>query len=248
MYVDPTYTGTDAHYYRTVSDAVRQINNKYLNYDVAILFMGSEKEIWEMSGVQIVGICGRGQVTISGSGGYRINTYFIIFGCSVPINFQTLSIRESWVNATPTGYLLQLMHSKLVSFSYCTLDGNGHSYAALFAQTTQTKLSYTGFYNAEYGYEVVDAMGSMVNCKGSCTWSLVAYSGLIFAAGTIPAGSRGSISNGQLFTSGCTVDSGTSTSTSAPLSETTQYAHERHGFRAEALPARGVQLIRRRTI
>lgn len=231
MYVDPTYIGTDTHYYRTLSDAVRQINYKYLNYNVAILFMGSEKEIWEMDGVKIVGICGHGQVTFSGSGGYAINSYFTIFGCSVPVNFQSLTLRESRVNATPTGYLIQLMHSKLVSFSFCTLDGNGNSYVALFAQTTQTKLSYTGFYNATYGYEVVDAMGSMVNCKGSCTWSLVAYSGFIFAAGTIPGGSQGVISNGQLFTNGCSTDSGTATATSAPLSTTTQYATLTRSYR-----------------
>ncbi|MBQ7887116.1 MAG: phage tail protein [Clostridia bacterium] len=224
LYVDPTYTGTDEHYCRTFNDAIKRINYKYLNYDIAILFMGSEKELYEVSGVQIVGICGHGQVIISGSGGYRLNTYMTIFGCSVPINFQTLSIRESRVHSTPTGYLIQLMHSKLVSFSSCTLDCNGNSYVALFAQTTQTKLSYTGFYNAEYGYEVVEAMGSMVNCEGSCSWSLVAYSGIIFAAGTIPVGSQGIISNGQLFTSGCTTDSGMATSTSTPLSTTMQYA------------------------
>lgn len=161
---------------------------------------------------------------ISGSGGYELNTYMTIFGCSVPIEFQNLYIREYRTNSTPTGYLIQLMHSKMVSFSYCTLDCNGSSYVALFAQTTQSKLIYTNLYNAQYGYEVVESMGSMTNCKGSCTWALMAYSSVIFASGTIPSGSQGTIGNGQLFTKDCTADSGTTTAVIASRSSTIQYA------------------------
>lgn len=41
--------------------------------------------------------------------------------------------------------------------------------------------------------------GVVKNCKGACTWAMVAYAGIIFAAGTIPTGARSAGESGQIF-------------------------------------------------
>ena len=62
------------------------------------------------------------------------------------------------------------------------------------------------------------------NCKGSCSWAMIAYAGYIIASGTVPGGSRGTGDNGQLFASNVTVDYGTAIPPVTPDETTIQYA------------------------
>lgn len=54
------------------------------------------------------------------------------------------------------------------------------------------------------------------NCKGSCSWSMVSYAGFIICSGTVPAGSRGTGNNGQIYATSVTTDYGTAIPTVTP--------------------------------
>jgi len=103
-----------------------------------------------------------------------------------------------------------------VEFNSCTLDANSITYDSIYNKGSYVYCNACGFYNALQGLEVFTGQAFMLNCVGSCSWSMVSYAGIIIASGTVPAGSRGSGNNGQVFASSVTVDYGTAIPTVTP--------------------------------
>ena len=96
-----------------------------------------------------------------------------------------------------------------MEFNGCTLDANSVTYDSVYARSSHVYLYNCGLYNALQGLECYLATGNMKDCCGSCSWSMISYASIIIASGTVPAGSRGTGENGQLFASSVTVDYGT---------------------------------------
>ena len=210
-----TPTETD---FRSLGEAVQVLNNKYLPSDVTI-YLPRGLETYEPSGVVIRGISGPGKLTIYGYGDSSIlNSYIKVHGCFAHICFQNVNLRESRTlngsNRQP--YLCEVTKCHFVEFNGCTLDANAITYDSVYARSSHVYLYNCGLYNALQGLECYLAQGNVKDCCGSCSWSMVSYASLIIASGTVPAGSRGSGENGQLFASNVTVDYGTAIPTVTP--------------------------------
>ena len=114
--------------------------------------------------------------------------------------------------------------SHYVEFAGCTLDANSVTYDSMYVRGSYVYITNSGLYNALQGVEVYTGQVFIYNCCGSCNWSMISYAGIIIAAGTVPAGSRGTGNNGQLFASSVTVDYGTAIPTVTPDTMTVLYA------------------------
>lgn len=224
--IDPSFTGTSDSIFRSLGDAVKAVNNKFLPYDVYI-FLPYDAELYEPDGTHITGISGSGSLTIyGGGGGIYLNSYITIKGCTAEIRLNSLDMREirplSGSNRNP--YLIELYMDRLVYFDYCTLDANSTTYDSIFCKLSYAVVTNTALYNAVQGLEVYMGWAFMQACRGSCSWSMVSYGGYIIATGTVPSGSRSTGYNGQLYASGVTVNYGTATSPVTPQQTNTFYA------------------------
>ena len=235
LYVLPSYTGASTTYFRSLRDAVNALNNRYLPFNVTIYLPSASGTVYESSGVQISGISGPGRLMIYGYGNTcPLNTYITIRGCSAHILLQSVTLRESRPLLSSGGrnsYLIECRMNHYVEISSCTLDANGTTYDSVYAHSSQVYMFNTGFYNAMQGLEVFQATGVMKSCLGSCNWAMVAYSGLIFASGTVPGGSRSAGDNGQVYATGVSINYGTAIPTVAPEETTTQYASTTYSWR-----------------
>ena len=216
LWVEPSIETPTEEDFRSLGEAVQALNNKYLPSDVTI-YLPWGWETYEPSGVVIRGISGPGKLTIYGYGEDSIlNSYIKVHGCFAHICFQNVYLRESrslnGSNRQP--YLTEITDCHFVEFSGCTLDANSITYDSVYARASQVFLYNCGLYNALQGLECYLARGHVKDCRGSCSRSMVAYSSIIIASGTVPSGSRGSGENGQVFASSVTVDYG---SASAPV-------------------------------
>ena len=228
LYVNPSYATTGDTYFRSLREAVNALNGRYLRSNVTIYLPSSTNTVYESSGVQISGITGSGRLMIYGYGNTcPLNTYISIKGCFAHILLQNITLREIRPLNTSGGrnsYLVECQMNHYVEINSCTLDANGTTYDSVYAKTTQIYLYNTGLYNALQGLEVYQGTGIVKNCLGSCSWAMVAYSGIIFASGTVPNGSRSTGDNGQIFATGVSTSYGTSIPTVTPESTTIQYA------------------------
>ena len=226
LIVNPSYNGTSTTYFRSLSEAVKAVNGKYLTQNVNIYLPSSGTDVYDPSGVLIQGVTGPGRLMIYGYSTCRLNSYIKVYGCSAHIYFQSVSLREcralSGSNRNP--YLLECVTSTYVELMGCTLDANGTTYDAIYCRASTVHLQTVGMYNAIQGLEVYLAHAVVHNCKGSCTWAMVTYAGYIIATGTVPNGSRVAGNNGQLFDANVTVDYGTAIPVVVPDSTTVQYA------------------------
>ena len=226
LIVNPSYNGTSTTYFRSLSEAVKAVNGKYLTQNVNIYLPSSGTDVYDPSGVLIQGVTGPGRLMIYGYSTCRLNSYIKVYGCSAHIYFQSVSLREcralSGSNRNP--YLLECVTSTYVELLGCTLDANGTTYDAIYCRASTVHLQTVGMYNAIQGLEVYLAHAVVHNCKGSCTWAMVTYAGYIIATGTVPNGSRVAGNNGQLFDANVTVDYGTAIPVVVPDSTTVQYA------------------------
>ena len=226
LIVNPSYSGTSTTYFRSLSEAVKAVNGKYLTQNVNIYLPSSGTDVYDPSGVLIQGVTGPGRLMIYGYSTCRLNSYIKVYGCSAHIYFQSVSLREcralSGSNRNP--YLLECVTSTYVELMGCTLDANGTTYDAIYCRASTVHLQTVGMYNAIQGLEVYLAHAVVHNCKGSCTWAMVTYAGYIIATGTVPNGSRVAGNNGQLFDANVTVDYGTAIPVVVPDSTTVQYA------------------------
>ena len=216
LWVEPSIETPTATDFRSLGEAVQVLNNKYLPNDVTI-YLPWGYETYEPSGVSIRGISGPGKLTIYGYGEDSIlNSFIKVHGCFAHISFQGVYLRESRSlnGSSLQSYLTQITDCHFVEFSGCTLDANSITYDSVYARGSQVFLYDCGLYNALQGLECYLAHGHMKDCRGSCTWSMVSYSSIIIASGTVPSGSRGSGENGQVFASNVTIDYG---SASAPI-------------------------------
>ena len=241
LWVEPsieTPTETD---FRSLGEAVQVLNNKYLPNDVTI-YLPWGWETYEPSGVVIRGISGPGKLTIYGYGDSSIlNSYIKVHGCFAHICFQNVNLRESRTlngsNRQP--YLCEVTKCHFVEFNGCTLDANAITYDSVYARSSHVYLYNCGLYNALQGLECYLAQGNVKDCCGSCSWSMVSYASLVIASGTVPAGSRGSGENGQLFASNVTIDYGTAIPTVTPDETGILYATTtkswRGGWRTDTL-------------
>lgn len=227
LYVNPSYTGNSDTYFRSLGDAVKAINNRYLPYYVYIYLPSYSTTVYEPAGVSISGITGPGRLMIYGYGNTcPLSTYISIKGCSAYVVLQNIVLREirQLNNGSRNAYLVECQMNHYVEINGCTLDANGTTYDSVYAKASQVYLYNAGLYNALQGLEVYQGTGVVKNCMGSCSWAMVAYSGLIFASGTVPGGSRSAGDNGQVYASGVSINYGTAIPTSTPDESTIQYA------------------------
>ena len=218
IYVSPSYSGTSDTYFRSLGDAMQALNNRYLDKDVYV-YLPYGTETYESSGVLIQGIMGPGQLIIYGYGtNSTLNSYVKIKGCFAHIRFYNVSLREirGLNGSSYQSYLVELLMNHYVEFSNCTLDANSVTYDSVYCRGTYVYLYNCGLYNALQGLEVYMGQAYVNNCMGSCNWSMVSYAGIIIASGTVPAGSRGTGNNGQLFASNVTTNYGTAIPTVTP--------------------------------
>ena len=228
LFVETTYSGSSDTYFRSLGDAVKVLNNKYLPYDVTV-YLPSEfgGTVYESGGIRINGITGPGRLMFYGYSSCTLNTYITVTGCSAYILFQNVTLREirPLVNGSGrNGYLVECRMCHFVEMNGCTLDANGTTYDSIYVHSSHVVLIGCGLYNALQGMEVYQGTGVIKNCSGSCTWAMVAYGGLIFASGTVPNGSRSSGENGQVFANGVSINYGTSIPVVTPDDTTILYA------------------------
>ena len=225
IYIQPSYSGMSDTYYRSLGEAVKAVNFRYLKNDVYI-YMMSSGELYEYGGVQIQGVTGPGRLTISSAANCKLNSYVVVKGCTANITFSNLNLREirPLNGSSRNSYLIEIQTSHYVELSGCTLDANNTTYDSVYCRASHVSLINTGLYNALQGLEVYMGTAVVKSCKGSCSWSMIAYSGYIIATGTVPAGSRSTGENGQLFANGVTVDYGTAIPAVTPTDTTIQYA------------------------
>ncbi|MDO5300818.1 MAG: hypothetical protein Q4F18_15420, partial [Clostridia bacterium] len=232
IYVNTSYSGTSTTYFRSLGEAVKTVNNRFLKSNVTI-YLPSSGEIYEPAGTQLQGVSGPGRLMIYGYSACRLNSYISVKGCSAHIAFQNVSLREirPLNGSSRNPYLIDLQMNHHVEFNGCTLDANNVTYDSIYCRTTHAYLLNCGLYNALQGLEVFMGWAYTKNCKGSCTWAMISYAGYIIASGTVPSGSRGTGDNGQLFDTGVTVDYGTAIPVVTPDSTTIQYATSTKSYR-----------------
>ena len=233
LYVNTSYSGTSTTYFRSLGEAVKAVNNRFLRGNVTIYLPNSSGEIYEPAGTQLQGVSGPGRLMIYGYSACRLNSYISVKGCTAHIAFQNVSLREIRpLNGNSRNpYLIDLQMNHHVEFNGCTLDANNVTYDSVCCRTTHAYLLNCGLYNALQGLEVFMGWAYTKNCKGSCSWAMVSYAGYIIASGTVPSGSRSTGDNGQLFDAGVTVNYGTAIPVVTPDSTTIQYATTTKSYR-----------------
>ncbi len=210
LFVNVSYAGSSDTYFRSLGEAVQAVNNRVLQNDVYIYLPYNYGDIYEPQGTHIRGIMGSGRLVIYGYNNTTLNSYITVKGCSAHISFQYMQLRESRPldGSSRNGYLVELHMNHFVEFQNCTLDANGTTYDSVYCKSSHVWLNATSLYNAVQGLEVYMGTGVVKNCRGSCSWAMIAYAGIIFTNGTVPGGSRGSGENGQVYASGVTADYG----------------------------------------
>ena len=233
LYVNTSYSGTSDTYFRSLGDAVKAVNNRFLRSNVVIYLPSGTSEVYEPAGTQIQGITGPGKLTIYGYANSRLNSYISVKGCSAHICFQNLSLREirtlNGSNRNP--YLIDLQMNHHVELNNCTLDANNVTYDSIYCRTTHVYLYNCGLYNALQGLEVYMGWAYVQSCKGACSWAMVSYAGYIICSGTVPSGSRSKGNNGQIFDTGVTTDYGTAIPVVTPDNTALMYATTTKSYR-----------------
>ena len=233
LWVEPSIATPTATDFRSLGEAVAVLNNKYLREDVHI-YLPWGTAVYEPSGVLIQGIFGPGKLTIHGYGENSIlNSYIKVKGCHATICFQDLYLRESRTlnGSSRQPYLVELQMDYYVEFVGCTLDANSITYDSVYSRGSYAYFDTCGFYNALQGLEVYTGQAYMMNCCGSCSWSMMCYGGIIIATGTVPGGSRGTGNNGQIFASSVSTDYGTSIAPITPADTGILYATNTRSYR-----------------
>lgn len=241
LHVNTSYSGASDTYFRSLGDAVKAVNNRFLRSDVYIYLPNGTGEIYEPAGTQIQGVSGPGKLIIYGYANSRLNSFISVKGCSAHICFQNVSLREirtlNGSNRNP--YLIDLQMNHHVEMNSCTLDANNVTYDSVYCRTTHVNLYNCGLYNALQGLEVYMGWAYMQNCKGSCSWSMVSYAGYIICSGSVPSGSRNRGNNGQIYDTGVTIDYGTAIPVVTPDNTALLYATTtksyRGGWRSDTL-------------
>lgn len=241
LHVNTSYSGASDTYFRSLGDAVKAVNNRFLRSDVYIYLPNGTGEIYEPAGTQIQGVSGPGKLIIYGYANGRLNSFISVKGCSAHICFQNVSLREirtlNGSNRNP--YLIELQMNHHVEMNSCTLDANNVTYDSVYCRTTHVNLYNCGLYNALQGLEVYMGWAYMQNCKGSCSWSMVSYAGYIICSGSVPSGSRNRGNNGQIYDTGVTIDYGTAIPVVTPDNTALLYATTtksyRGGWRSDTL-------------
>lgn len=241
LHVNTSYSGASDTYFRSLGDAVKAVNNRFLRSDVYIYLPNGTGEIYEPAGTQIQGVSGPGRLIIYGYANSRLNSYISVKGCSAHICFQNVSLREirtlNGSNRNP--YLIELQMNHHVEMNSCTLDANNVTYDSVYCRTTHVNLYNCGLYNALQGLEVYMGWAYMQSCKGSCSWSMVSYSAYIICSGSVPSGSRNRGNNGQIYDTGVTIDYGTAIPVVTPDNTALLYATTtksyRGGWRSDTL-------------
>ena len=233
LYVNTSYSGTSDTYFRSLGDAVKAVNNRFLRSNVVIYLPSGTSEVYEPAGTQIQGITGPGKLTIYGYANSRLNSYISVKGCSAHICFQNLSLREirtlNGSNRNP--YLIDLQMNHHVELNNCTLDANNVTYDSIYCRTTHVYLYNCGLYNALQGLEVYMGWAYVQSCKGSCSWAMVSYAGYIICSGTVPSGSRNRGNNGQIYDTGVSIDYGTAIPVVTPDNTALLYATTTKSYR-----------------
>ena len=241
LHVNTSYSGASDNYFRSLGDAVKAVNNRFLRSDVYIYLPNGTGEIYEPAGTQIQGVSGPGKLIIYGYANSRLNSFISVKGCSAHICFQNVSLREirtlNGSNRNP--YLIDLQMNHHVEMNSCTLDANNVTYDSVYCRTTHVNLYNCGLYNALQGLEVYMGWAYMQSCKGSCSWSMVSYAGYIICSGSVPSGSRNRGNNGQIYDTGVTIDYGTAIPVVTPDNTALLYATTtksyRGGWRSDTL-------------
>jgi len=233
IYISPSYSGTSDTYFRSLGDAMNALKNRFLDKDVFV-YLPYGTATYEPAGVLIQGITGPGRLIIYGySSNSILNSFVKVKGCSAHIYFQNVHLREvrGLNGSSYQSYLVEILMSHYVEFYGCTLDANSVTYDSVYSKGSYVYMNTCGLYNALQGLELFTGQAFLLNCKGSCNWSMISYAGIIIAAGTVPAGSMGSGNNGQVFASNTTVDYGTAIPTVTPDETGIMYASTTKSWR-----------------
>ena len=242
LYVHPAHPPGGTVNFPSLGEAVKAINNKYLYDDVQIILPNGIPEIYEAAGVHLRGIAGPGRLTILGYANCTLNSYMTIRGCQARIEIVQVNLREirGLQSGVRNGYLLESRGNHNVWIASCVLNANGTTYDVVYGWGSSMALYNCALYNGIQGFEVANqCVASIRYCMGSCTYAVAVYSSILTAHGTVPAGTRLTGENGQLFATGVTIDSGAVTNPVSPDSTTTQYAtltrSYRGGWRSDTL-------------
>ena len=156
IYINTSYSGASDTYFRSLGEAVKAVNNRFLKSNVTIYLPSGSGKIYEPAGTQIQGVSGPGRLMIYGYSACRLNSYISVKGCSAHVCFQNVSLREirplNGSNRNP--YLIDLQMNHHVEFNGCTLDANNVTYDSIYCRTTHAYLLNCGLYNAVQGLEV----------------------------------------------------------------------------------------------
>ena len=243
LYVHPAHPPGGTVNFPSLGEAVKVINNKYLYDDVQIILPNGIPEIYEAAGIHLRGIAGPGRLVILGYANCMLNSYMTIRGCQTRIEIVQVNLREIrglQPGGGRNGYLIECHGNHYVWIASCVLNANGTTYDAVFGWGSSIALYNCALYNAVQGLEVANqCVASIRYCMGSCTYAVAVYSSILMAHGTVPAGTRLTGENGQLFANGVTTDYGAASNPVSPDSTTTQYAtltrSYRGGWRADTL-------------
>ena len=92
--VNPSFVGESDSIVRSINDAIKRLNGKYLIGDVVIILPSNVTELYEPNGIYIRGVGGSGHLIILGNAACRLNSHIAIEGCTAHVMLTNLSLRE----------------------------------------------------------------------------------------------------------------------------------------------------------
>ena len=228
LYVYPNLNGASANTFRTLREAIAEVNGKYLRYNVVVTFLNSTTEtIYEPQCVEIYGISGPYKLQINGYNKNKtVAAFMTVKSCTALIEFYYLTLRDSRpaTNGNKNDHLITCSYSSYVSFKNCVMDCNNTTYRAIQSNGSYVDIRNTQAYNAYIAFTCDSGTMLVNNCKGVCDWSIFNVNSLVFCWGTIPVGGKSASNNGQIYANNTTTDSGSATVPVAPDETTIQYA------------------------
>lgn len=228
LYVYPSLNGASANTFRTLREAIAEVNGKYLRYNVVVTFLNSLTEtIYEPQCVEIYGISGPYKLQINGYNKNKtVAAFMIVKSCTALIEFYYLTLRDSRpaTNGNKNDHLITCSYNSYVSFKNCVMDCNNTTYRAIQSNGSYVDIRNTQAYNAYIAFTCDSGTMLVNNCKGVCDWSIFNVNSLVFCWGTIPVGGKSASNNGQIYANNTTTDSGSATVPVAPDETTIQYA------------------------
>lgn len=210
LFVDPTFSN-QGYVYRSIGEALKEVNGKHLTYDVTIVFANAISTIvFEPEGIILEGITGSAKLAITGySKNKTIMGYMEVRSCSCPVLIQSLILCEGR-STTNNEVLLDIVNSKNVQINECTFNGNHRTGIGIASHASDIHIDRSYFYNVQTGFYQEFGLSHLEICHGNCSVNAVfCMGGFCICSETVPAGTRYSYRNGQIFAAGVVTSAGT---------------------------------------